>query len=56
MQYAIVKNNVVVNVIALDDPEKYAQPQDCILVENETCGIGDIYDAAGGTFTKPESA
>ncbi len=52
-QYAILQNNVVINVCAWDGVSPYAPPTGCTLVQSDSCGIGDIYDPLTQTFSKP---
>ena len=52
-QFAIVKNNVVVNVISWDGQSDYTPPEGCSLVQNDSCGIGYTYDPVAQTFSPP---
>jgi hypothetical protein len=52
MNYAIVKNGLVINVIVLDDQASWELPTSCELVELQDCaGIGWGY--VNGSFVAP---
>ena len=54
MNYAIVKNGLVINVIVLDDQASWEPPASCELVELQDCaGIGWGY--VNGSFVAPET-
>lgn len=52
---ATVRDGVVVDVIPADpDIDKHPVHGDAgLLIETETANLGDLYDAATGTFTRP---
>lgn len=52
-RYALIENNIVVNVIVWDGVQNYDRPDGMMLVEGEQANIGDIYDVKNGLFTKP---
>ena len=53
MDYAIVKNGLVINVVVLSDQTSWEPPDDCELVKLQDCaGIGWTY--ANGTVIAPE--
>lgn len=49
--YAVVNDNVVINVIVWNGITPYAAPEGCALIQSDTAAIGDLYD--GAVFTKP---
>lgn len=51
MRYAVVKNNVVENMIAWDGVVPYTPPQGTILIQSDMAGPGWIWD--GNNFSKP---
>ena len=52
MNYAIVKNGLVINVVVLSDQTSWEPPDDCELVELQDCaGIGWGY--VNGRFIAP---
>ena len=52
MDYAIVKNGLVINVVVLSDKTSWEPPDDCELVELQDCaGIGWGY--VNGRFIAP---
>ncbi len=52
MDYAIVKNGLVINVIVLDEQTSWEPPDGCELVELQDCaGIGWGY--VNGSFIAP---
>jgi hypothetical protein len=54
MDYAIVKNGLVINVIVLDEQTAWELPDGCELVEIQDCaGIGWGY--VNGSFVAPET-
>jgi hypothetical protein len=53
MTYAIIRNNIVENIIVWDGVTPYTPPEGTILVRTDTAGIGWIYDPATGEFTPP---
>jgi hypothetical protein len=53
MRHAIVnQNNEVVNVVIWNGAE-WLPPRGHLVVQNDTVGIGDIYDPQTNTFTRP---
>ena len=52
-RYALVRNNIVENVIMLNPETEYEAPAGCLLVDADdtSAGVGDTYDSS--TFTKP---
>lgn len=53
MTYAIIRNNIVENIIVWDGVSPYTPPEGTILVQTDTAGIGWTYDSATGEFTPP---
>lgn len=54
MGYAVIKNNVVENMIAWDGVAPYNPPdKEIILVESDVAAIGWIYDPLTGTLSPP---
>ncbi len=51
--WALIKNNKIENIIALNNPADYTPPVDCELVEISTGGIGWIRDGNGGWVEPP---
>lgn len=50
-RYAIVKNNVVINVCMWDgDPTKWQPPADVIMIPNEWVGPGDWWEESEQRF------
>jgi len=54
-QYALVKDNVVINVILWDGVTDYAPPDGVVLVQSDTCGCGNLYNLETGEFSAPEA-
>ena len=51
MRYAIVdQNNTVINVVIWEGAE-WLPPHNCIMVQNDTVNIGDMYDLSTNTFS-----
>ena len=54
IRHAIVdQNNVVVNVVIWNGAE-WLPPRGHLVVQNDTVGIGDIYDPETNTFIRPK--
>ena len=53
MRYAIVKNNLVENVIVWDGKSPYTPPNGTIVIASETAEIGFIYNSDTGEFYAP---
>lgn len=52
MRHAIVNSlGLVVNVIALDGA-KWTAPENHLVIQSDSCDIGDRYDFKNRTFTK----
>lgn len=54
MKHAIVENDtkIVVNIVLWEGAE-WLPPRNHFVVQNDTVNIGDLYDEATNTFTKP---
>lgn len=53
MGYAIVRNNVVENMIAWDGVTPYTPPEGTILVQSDVAAIGWLYDPETGILSPP---
>lgn len=53
MRYAIVRNNLVENMIVWDGVTPYTPPDGTILVQSEAADIGWIYDPSTGVMSSP---
>lgn len=53
-RYAMVKDNVVINVCMWDgDPTKWQPPADVIMIPNEWVGPGDWWEESEQRFYRP---
>jgi hypothetical protein len=53
MGYAVIKNNVVENMIVWDGVTPYTPPEGTILVASDIAEIGWIYNPETGDITPP---